>query len=148
MSSFVKIKKYNFMKSKLTILFFALFAMTFTVSAQGKGGKGSTGDTLQQKANHNSVRSNKATIAGDLATNIDLVVGTNIHEVAAGTALTAVSKPVYHNGKLYSFSGSDADYAKLGSTCDCSGASVKFTNKSTDCAKNCKLVIPAAGKGK
>jgi hypothetical protein len=136
------------MKTKLTILFFAFFAFTITLSAQGKGSKGTAGDTLQQKANHNSVRSNKSTIAGEVATNIDLVVGTNIHEVAAGTAVTAVSKPVYHNGKLYSFSGSDADYAKLGSTCDCTGVSVKFTNKSTDCAKNCKLVIPAAGKGK
>jgi hypothetical protein len=136
------------MKTKLTILFFAFFAFSITLSAQGKGGKGTTGDTLQQKANHNSVRSNKSTIAGEVATNIDLVVGTNIHEVAAGTAVSSVSKPVYHNGKLYSFSGSDADYAKLGSTCDCTGVSVKFTNKSTDCAKNCKLIIPAVGKGK
>lgn len=136
------------MKTKLTILFFAFFAFSITLSAQGKGGKGSTGDTLQQKANHNSVRSNKSTIAGGVATNIDLVVGTNIHPVANGTAVSSVSKPVYNNGKLYSFSGSDTDYAKLGSTCDCTGVSVKFTNKSTDCAKNCKLIIPAVGKGK
>jgi hypothetical protein len=129
------------MKTKITLLFIAFLSVTFTMNAQDKGVKGTNSDTLQTKANHNSVRSNKATVASGVG--VVLVENNNIKPVDVNTPLSAVNKPVYHNGKLYSFTGNDMEYTSIGAACQCSGVTVRFTDGSTDCSKNCKIVTPA-----
>jgi hypothetical protein len=129
------------MKAKITLLFVALLSVTLSINAQDKGTKGTSSDTLQTKANHNSVRSNKATVAGG-SIGVVLVENNNIKPVDVNTPLSAVNKPVYHNNKLYSFTGNDNEYTSIGAACNCTGVTVRFTDGSTDCSKNCKLVIP------
>jgi hypothetical protein len=130
------------MKAKITLLFVLILSLTTALNAQGKGGKGSNSDTLQTKANHNSVRSNKATIAGG-GIGVVLEENKNIKPVDVNSPLSGVSKPVYHKGKLYTFTGSDAEYTGIGAACNCSGVTVRFTEGGTDCSKNCKLVTPS-----